>query len=157
MNSIHQHTVEGIRGEEVELSRFKGKKMIIVNVASECGFTPQYQQLQELYEEFQDKLVVLGFPSNDFGDQEPGSNEDIQTFCSTRFGVSFPMMAKVGVKKQPHPVYQWLQDKSLNGKMDTAVQWNFHKYLLDEDGQLVQSLPSSTSPFDDAVLEWLQS
>ncbi len=131
--------------------------MIVVNVASECGYTPQYQQLQELYEEFQDKVVVLGFPSNDFGGQEPGTNQEIQQFCSARYGVSFPMAAKVGVRKNPHPVYQWLQQKSLNGKMDSEVKWNFHKYLLDENGQLVASYPSSTSPFDDAILDWVQS
>jgi len=157
MSSIHQYSVEGIGGEEIELSQYKGKKMLVVNVASECGFTPQYQQLQELYEEFQDKLTVLGIPSNDFGGQEPGTNKDIQAFCTDRFGVSFPMAAKVSIRNNPHPVYQWLQQKQLNGRMDTKVKWNFHKYLLDEDGQLVQSLSSSTSPFDDAILNWIGS
>ncbi len=130
---------------------------MIVNVASECGYTPQYRQLQELYSEFHDKLVIVGFPSNDFGGQEPGTSADIQAFCERNYGVSFPIAAKVRIKKDPHPVYQWLQNRSENGHSDTRVQWNFHKYLLDEEGQLVESLPSAVSPLDDQVLDWLQN
>ncbi len=155
VNSIHKFKAEGIRGEEIDFARFAGRKIIVVNVASACGCTPQYGQLQELYEEYKDKLVVVGFPSNDFGGQEPGANEEIQEFCTTKYGVRFPMAAKVGVVKSPHPIYEWLAKKEQNGEMDTRVQWNFHKYLLDEKGQLVKSLPSAVSPFDDEVLKWL--
>lgn len=156
MNSIHTFKVEGIRGEEIDFSHYKGKKIIVVNVASECGFTPQYQQLQELYKEFNDKLVVVGFPCNDFGGQEPGTNETIEAFCQSRFGVAFPMAAKVNITKEPsHPLYEWFGQQSLNGVMDTEVKWNFHKYLLDEEGRLIDSLPSAVSPLDDEVLQWL--
>ncbi len=156
-HSIHQFSLEGIGGERIEFASFKGKKLIVVNVASACGYTPQYQQLQELYEKFEDKLVIVGIPCNDFGGQEPGDNQQIKTFCSTRYGVSFPMAAKISIKgPDAHPLYQWLGSKALNGKMDTQVRWNFHKYLLDEKGVLVQSLPSAVEPFDEVILNWLQ-
>jgi glutathione peroxidase len=154
VNTIHTFKVEGIRGEEIDFSRFAGKKIIVVNVASECGFTPQYQQLQELYDEFQDKLSIVGFPCNDFGGQEPGTNEEIQAFCQSHYGVNFPMAAKISLKKPP-PIYEWLAHKSQNGSMDTEVKWNFHKYLLDEAGQLKHSFPSAVSPLDDKILSWL--
>lgn len=131
---------------------------MVVNVASECGFTPQYQQLQELYEEFHDKLTIVGFPSNDFGGQEPGTNEEIRAFCTRRYGVDFPLAAKITIKgSEKHPVYQWLTQKSKNGVADSQVQWNFYKYLLDENGHLVQSFPSSVSPLDEQILDWLAS
>lgn len=156
MESIHQFKIEGIEGEEIDFARFKGKKIIVVNVASECGYTPQYQQLQELYQEFQDKLVIVGFPCNDFGGQEPGSNEQIREFCTRRYGVTFPLSAKVSVKgAAAHPVYQWLARQERNGSPGGEVRWNFHKYLLDENGQLVKHLPSSAGPFDDDILEWV--
>lgn len=156
MHSIHQFKVAGINGKEVNFAHFKGKKIIVVNVASECGYTSQYQQLQELYKEFQDKLVIVGIPSNDFGGQEPGSNEEIQAFCTLNFGVKFPMTTKVAILgASPHPIYQWLTSKAQNGVLESEVSWNFQKYLLDESGQLVQFYPSSVSPFDDAILEWL--
>lgn len=155
MHSIHKFKAEGIVGEEIDFARYKGRKIIVVNVASECGYTPQYRQLQELYEEFKDRVVVVGFPCNDFGGQEPGSNEEIKEFCTTNYGVSFPMAAKVGIKRRPHPIYEWLMNKSLNGVKDSAVQWNFHKFLLDEEGRLVNVLPSGVSPLDDAILEWI--
>ena len=153
MTSIHQFKVERIDGDEIDFADFKGKKLLVVNVASECGYTSQYQQLQELYDHFKDKIAVIGFPSNDFGGQEPGTNEAIQQFCSTQFGVQFPMAAKVVIKgPDAHPIYQWLTDKSLNGKMDAEVRWNFHKFLLDEHGALVQVFPSSVSPLSDEIL-----
>lgn len=158
MHSIHQFKVKGIEGSEIDFAQFAGKKLIIVNVASECGYTPQYQQLQELYEEFQDKLVIVGFPSNDFGRQEPGTNQEIQAFCKTRYGVTFPLSVKITINGTTvHPVYQWLTRKSDNGVADSEVRWNFHKYLLDEKGQLVKSLPSSVSPLDEQILDWLNS
>ena len=115
---------------------FKGKKIMVVNVASECGYTPQYQQLQELFEEFEDKLIIVGFPSNDFGNQEPSSNAEIKTFCSLKYGVTFPMAAKISIKgNSSHPIYQWLTTADANKKLDSEVKWNFNKYLLDENGQ----------------------
>lgn len=153
MNSIHTFKVEGIDGELIDLADFKGKKMMVVNVASECGYTPQYQQMQELYEEFGERLVIIGFPANNFGGQEPGKNSEIREFCSLRYGVTFPLSAKIDITT--HPVYQWLTQKSRNGVMDSQVDWNFQKYLLDEDGHLLRTLPSSTSPLDETVLDWL--
>lgn len=130
---------------------------MIVNVASECGFTPQYQQLQELYEEFQDKLAIIGFPSNDFGGQEPGTNEDILSFCQSHYGVNFPMASKISIRPRPHEIYAWLSERIQNGVLDSEVQWNFHKFLLDENGQLVYSFPSAVSPFDERILNWLSA
>ncbi len=155
MNTIHTFKVESIEGGEIDFARFMGKKIIIVNVASACGFTPQYGQLQELYEGFRDKLTIVGFPANNFGGQEPGSNQEIREFCSLRYGVSFPMAAKIDIST--HPIYQWLTKKALNGKMDSAVNWNFQKYLLNESGQLVRCLPSAASPFDDEIMDWINS
>ena len=158
MNSIHHFKVENIEGEEIDFAQFKGKKIIVVNVASECGYTPQYQQLQELYATFKNKLVIVGFPANDFGGQEPGSNAQIQQFCTSVYGVNFPMAAKISIKgPKPHPIYQWLTQKKLNGQIDAEVQWNFCKFLLDENGQLIQYLPSAISPLDEQVLDWINS
>ena len=153
MNTIHTFKVESIEGGEIDFAQFKGKKIIIVNVASACGYTPQYEQLQELYEGFSDKMTIIGFPANNFGGQEPGSNKEIKEFCSLRYGVTFPLAAKIDINT--HPVYQWLTQKALNGKMDSTVNWNFQKYLLNENGQLVHCFPSATSPFDDEIIEWL--
>ncbi len=156
MDSIHKFKVEGIEGDEIDFATFKGKKMLVVNVASECGYTSQYQQLEELYEEFNDRLVIIGFPSNDFGGQEPGTNEEIKSFCTNRFQVSFPLAAKVKILGQEiHPVYQWLTRQAQNGVMDSEVKWNFNKYLLNEDGQLVKYYPSSVSPIDEVILDWV--
>ncbi|GJM33118.1 MAG: glutathione peroxidase [Saprospiraceae bacterium] len=156
MDSIHKFKVEGIEGNEIDFATFKGKKMMVVNVASECGYTPQYQQLQELYEEFNDKLVIIGFPSNDFGDQEPGTNEEIKSFCTSRYQVSFPLTAKIKIRGEgAHPVYRWLTRKDQNGIMDSKVQWNFNKYLLDKDGYLIRYYPSSVSPIDQEILDWI--
>ncbi|MEM8907111.1 MAG: glutathione peroxidase [Bacteroidota bacterium] len=155
MASIHQFKVEGIRGEEINFADFEGKKIIVVNVASECGYTPQYQQLQELYQEFKDKLVIVGFPSNDFGGQEPGTDLEIRTFCERNYGVTFPLATKIVI--QTEPIYQWLGQKDRNGRMDSEVKWNFQKYCLDEAGQLVHVFPSAIAPFDDQILDWLNS
>ena len=156
MTSIYKFRVEGISGEEIDFADFKGKKILVVNVASECGFTPQYAQLQDLYNEFRDQLVIVGFPSNDFGGQEPGTNHEIQTFCNRNFGVSFPLAAKITILgKDMHPVYRWLTQKSMNGYADSEVQWNFQKYLLDENGQLVAVFPSAVDPCSEAILDFL--
>ncbi len=158
MASIHEFKVEGIDGNEIDFSGFKGKKIMVVNVASECGFTSQYQQLQEIYETFKDKLVIVGFPSNDFGSQEPGTNAEIKTFCSLNFGVTFPMAAKISIiGKNSHFIYKWLTNKTANKKSDSEVKWNFYKYLLDENGQLVDFYPSSVDPFDDRIIDWINA
>jgi glutathione peroxidase len=156
MNSIHAYTTTSIEGKELDLSTFAGRKMLIVNVASACGYTPQYQQLQELHEHFSDKIAVIGFPCNDFGAQESGSETEIQTFCTVRFGVTFPLSAKVGIKKNTHPIYQFLTQKALNGVSDNDVKWNFQKYLLNERGELMHVLPSSVSPLDETILDFIQ-
>jgi glutathione peroxidase len=158
MTTIHQFKVEGIDGNEIDFAAFKGKKIMVVNVASECGYTPQYQQLQEIFEEFADKLIIVGFPSNDFGNQEPGTNAEIKTFCSLKYGVTFPIAAKISIKgNNSHPIYKWLTTKEANKKIDSEVAWNFNKYLLDKNGQLVDFYPSAVDPFDERILNWIMS
>lgn len=145
--SIYDITVETIDGKKATLAAYKGKKILIVNVASECGFTSQYTDLQETYAEHKDELVVLGFPCNQFGGQEPGSNEEIAQFCSSKFSVDFPMYAKLDVKGNgQHELYQWLTDKSQNGWNDQAPTWNFCKYLISEDGKLKKFYASAIKP-----------
>lgn len=152
LESIHQFKIAGIDGKEINFADFKGKKVMIVNVASECGYTPQYAQMQELYERFQDKLVIVGFPANNFGGQEPGTHDQIQSFCTKNYGVTFPLTAKIDIKTDP--IYQWLTQESKNGVMNSQVQWNFSKYLLDENGQLVSCYPSAVSPVDDVIVDF---
>lgn len=153
MDSIHRFKVEGIAGNKIDFADFKGKKILVVNVASECGYTPQYAQLQELYETHKDKLIIVGLPSNDFGGQEPGSNAEIAHFCKMRYGVSFPMTEKIHIKgPEIHPLYHWLTHKSENGVMDSEVKWNFQKYLLNETGQLIGIFPPSLNPLEDSLL-----
>ncbi len=153
MTSIYSFKVESIRGELIDFSAFKGKKILIVNVASECGLTPQYAQLQDLYTEFKDKLTVIGFPANNFGGQEPGTNAEIQTFCSVKFGVGFPMAAKISVTgKDQHPLYQWLTQKSANGLKDSEVSWNFQKYLINEEGQLIRVFEPAVEPCSEELI-----
>lgn len=151
MATFHDFTITGIDGKTINFADYKGKRILVVNVASECGYTPQYEQLQELYEEMKDKLVVVGFPCNDFGGQEPGEAAEIQNFCKVRYGVTFPLTEKVSIKKDTHPIYKWLTRKSENGVMDGLVSWNFCKFLIDENGQLTHALPSNVSPFDDRI------
>ncbi len=156
MSTIHQFRVEGLDGDVIDFAAFAGKKILIVNVASECGYTPQYQQLQELHTHFSDRLAVVGFPSNDFGGQEPGDASQIRQFCSTRFGVSFPLAAKVHIKPpHTHPVYRWLTSAVENGHSDSTVSWNFQKYLLDENGCLLAVFPPACEPLDPSILAYL--
>jgi glutathione peroxidase len=155
MQSIHSYKTTSIEGKELNLSAFKGRKMLIVNVASACGYTPQYAQLQELHEHFSDKIAVIGFPCNDFGAQESGSETEIKEFCTVRFGVTFPLSAKIGIKNNTHPIYQFLTQKALNGVSDNEVRWNFQKYLLNENGELMHVFPSSVSPLDEAITDVL--
>jgi glutathione peroxidase len=150
--SIYDYTVKSIEGEDVSLSKYKGKKILIVNVASECGYTPQYKELQALHEKHGDKLVILGFPANDFLGQEPGTNQEIQSFCTKNFGVTFPMFEKVTVKgDQIAPVYKWLTDKELNGWNTQAPRWNFCKYLIGENGELIAFFASSVTPLSEEI------
>jgi glutathione peroxidase len=157
--SFHDFTVKTIDGKDFSLSKLKGKKVLVVNVASKCGLTPQYQQLQELYAKYsKDKFVIVGFPANNFGKQEPGSNAEIKEFCTANFGVEFPMMEKISVKGDDiAPLYQWLTSKSKNGKEDAEVAWNFQKFLIDEKGNWVGSVPPQVLPNSPEVIAWIEN
>ena len=155
--SLHEFVVEDIFGDTFDMASLKGKKVMVVNTASKCGLTPQYEDLEKLYQEYKDKgLVIIGFPANNFMNQEPGTNDDIIEFCQSNYGVSFPMMSKISVKgSDKAPIYQWLTSKELNGKMDSEVSWNFQKYLIDENGQLVDMVPPREKPNSERVMAWL--
>ena len=155
--NLYDFTVTDIDGKKFDLSQFKGKKVMIVNVASKCGLTPQYELLQELYDEYKDKgLVIVGFPANNFKDQEPGSNREIKEFCTRNYGVTFPMMEKISVAgNNQAPIYRWLTKKSENGKIDQEVTWNFQKFLIDEKGNLVDVVMPKESPKSEVILNWL--
>lgn len=157
MRTLHDFSVTDINGNAFDLSSLKGKKVLLVNTASECGLTPQYAQLQELYENYGGEgFEIIGFPSNDFAGQEPGSEADIASFCQKNYGVTFPMMAKVQVKGNGvAPVYAWLTRKSENGVSDYEVKWNFHKFLIDEQGKLVRDIAPQASPLDEDILDWV--
>jgi glutathione peroxidase len=157
VTSLYDIKINDINGNAMDLNQYKGKKILFVNVASECGYTPQYKQLQELYESSKDVLVIIGCPSNDFGGQEPGSGEEIVTFCKKNYGVTFPLTEKVGIKSNTHPLYQWLTQKSLNGKSDNNVAWNFSKFLVNANGDLEMALPSAVTPLDEKILSWVKS
>ena len=156
-NSIHQFKVKDINGEVFDMATLKGKKVLVVNTASKCGLTPQYEELQELYETYKDKgFTVIGFPANDFMNQEPGSRLEIQEFCTKNYGVTFKMMDKVSTKgKKQSPIYQWLTQKSKNGVKDSKVTWNFQKYLIDEEGKLVDFVVPKKSPMSDEIVDWI--
>jgi glutathione peroxidase len=154
--SIHHFTVNAIDGSRIDFSSFKGKKILIVNTASECGYTPQYKDLQELSQVYSDKLVVVGFPANNFGGQEPGSNQMIQTFCKKNYEVTFPMSEKISVKGHDMaPIYQYLTQKKQNGRMDAEVNWNFNKFLLDENGMIIKKFESNVLPMDKQIISLL--
>ena len=150
--SIHSLSIKSIDGKKINLSDFKGKKILFVNVASECGFTKQYADLQALHEKFQDKLVIIGLPCNQFGGQEPGTAKQIQSFCQLNFGVEFLITEKINVKgNDQHPIYAWLTNKELNGKKSSSVKWNFQKYLVDENGQFIDYYFSITKPMSTKI------
>ena len=155
--TIYQFEVEDITGKAFPLSNLQGKKVMIVNTASKCGLTPQYKELEALYQQYKDKdFVIIGFPANNFLKQEPGTNEEIATFCQVNYGVSFPMMSKISVKgKDMHPLYQFLTQKSKNGVMDSKVSWNFQKYLIGKDGHLEKVIAPKTLPNDPEVTQWI--
>ncbi len=156
-NSIHQFKVKSIDGKIVDFAKFKGKKILVVNTASECGYTPQYEGLQKLYEANKDKLVVVGFPCNQFGGQESGTEETIKEFCKARFGVTFPLTSKVDVKGDNiAPIYKWLCTKEENGVLDATIKWNFNKFLLDENGKMLAYFPSKTKPDSEEIANLLK-
>ena len=145
--SIYSFKVEALDGSIIDLSKYRGKKILIVNTASKCGYTPQYEGLQKLYDKYKDRLVIIGFPANNFGGQEPGTNVEIKEFCTKNYGVSFPMAAKVSVKGDDiAPIYKWLCNMTENGVMDAEIKWNFGKFLLDEKGNLISYFPSKVAP-----------
>lgn len=156
--TIYDFKVEDIDGKSVDLASFKGKKVMIVNTASKCGLTPQFEELEKLYNLYKASgFVVIGFPTNDFMSQDPGSNEEIKAFCTKNYGVSFPMMAKIKVKgDEKHPLYQFLTQKEKNGLEDNKVQWNFQKYLINESGKLVKVIRPNTSPLDEEIQNWIK-
>ncbi len=155
---IYDFDFVDIGGTLTSISRFKNKYLLIVNVASECGFTNQYQQLQELYDVYKEKLEIIGFPCNDFGGQEPDGEENIKTFCEKNYGVNFPLSSKINIQNEPvNEIYHWLCHKSENGEFDSKVSWNFQKYLLNMDGTLLNVFKSNVSPFDDRIISILES
>lgn len=157
-SSFYDFKVKDIDGNDFYLAKLKGKKVLVVNTASKCGLTPQYKQLQSLYEQFGgEKFVIVGFPANNFMKQEPGTNEEIAEFCEKNYGVTFPMMEKISVKGDDmHPLYHWLTEKSKNEVLDSEVGWNFQKYLVDEKGQLVKMVEPKTKPDDEQIVSWIK-
>jgi glutathione peroxidase len=157
-SGFYDFKVRTLEGKDFDFASLKGKKVMIVNTASKCGYTPQYEDLQTLYEQYGQKLVIIGFPANNFMNQEPGSAEEIRQFCTSKYEVTFPMMEKISVKgKDMHPLYQWLTSKDKNGVMDSSVKWNFQKYLIDENGKLVDVLYSKEKPESEKVINWLSA
>ena len=157
IQTIYEFKVTDLYGNEFDFSRLKGKKILIVNTASECGLTPQYKDLEAIYEKYKDlNFVIVGFPANNFGSQEPGSNQEIAKFCEKNYGVTFPMMSKISVKgKDIHKIYQYLTEKNRNGLQDSEVEWNFQKYLINEKGELVKVLSPRVLPTDAAIVGWI--
>ncbi|MGE8434159.1 glutathione peroxidase [Chryseobacterium joostei] len=155
--TIYDFKVEGLDGKEINFADFKGNKILIVNTASECGFTPQYADLEKVYEEYKDKLVVVGFPANNFGGQEPGTNTEIGAFCQKNYGVTFPMAAKVSVKGDDiAPIFKYLTEQELNGVKNTSILWNFTKFLIDENGKLIDTYVSTTKPTSESITKHLK-
>ncbi len=151
--SIHSFKVKGLDGKQIDFASFKGKKILVVNTASKCGYTPQYESLEKVYEQYKNKLVIIGFPCNQFGGQEPGSNEEIADFCKKNYGVTFPLADKIDVKGATMaPIYQWLTQKSKNGVVDANISWNFNKFLLDENGKMIAYFPSNVKPDSEEIL-----
>lgn len=151
--SIYDFKITGLDGKEIDFSNYKGKKILVVNTASECGYTPQYADLQKLYDKYKDKLVIIGFPANNFGGQEPGSNAEIASFCQKNYGVTFPMAQKVSVKgNDAHPIFKYLEEEAKKlGAQDPVVKWNFTKFLIDENGKLVKVFPSKVKPMSEEI------
>jgi glutathione peroxidase len=156
--SLYDIRVKTLEGDDFDFSSLKGRKVMIVNVASKCGFTPQYKDLEDMYRKYEGEIVIIGFPANNFGNQEPGTAAEIREFCSQNYGVTFPMMEKISVRGDDiHPLYKWLTSKEKNGVMDSEVKWNFQKYLIDENGKLVDVLYSREKPESEKSINWLSS
>jgi len=156
ITTLYDFKVPALDGSTIDFSKFKGKKILIVNTASECGYTPQYADLQKLYEAHKSNLVIVGFPANNFGGQEPGTNTEIKEFCKKNYGVTFPMADKVSVKGDDiHPLFKWLTTKSENGVTDAEIKWNFTKFLLDEKGKLIAVFPSKVNPNSEEITKYL--
>lgn len=155
--TLYNFTTKSLDGEGFNLSSLKGKKVLIVNTASKCGLTPQYKDLETLYEKYgSDNFVIVGFPANNFAEQEPGTNKEISEFCTKNYGVTFPMMSKISVKGDDiDPIYSWLTKKSENGLMDAPVQWNFQKFLIDENGKLIDMVPPKELPTNDRIIKFI--
>jgi glutathione peroxidase len=156
-SSIYDFKVSGLNGEEIDFAKFKGKKILIVNTASECGYTPQYADLQKLHEKYKDKLVVIGFPANNFMGQEPGTNEQIKDFCQKNYGVTFPLAKKVSVTGDDiHPLFKYLTEEGKKiGAAEPVIRWNFTKFLVDENGKLVKVFPSKVNPLSEEITVYL--
>jgi glutathione peroxidase len=154
---IYQYSVPGLDGTTIDFASFKGKKILIVNTASKCGLTPQYEELEELYKTYGKKLVIVGFPANNFMGQEPGTNEEISTFCKKNYGVTFPMAAKISVKgNDTHPLYKYLKEQAKAKKLEDPVSWNFGKFLLNESGELIATFSPRTTPMSEEITQWLK-
>ena len=158
VNSVHQFKVKDLYGEDFDFSTLKGKKIMIVNTASKCGLTPQYKILQKVYNTYKDQnFTIIGFPANNFKEQEPGTNAEIAEFCKKNYGVTFPMMSKIDVKgENQHKVYQFFTQKDKNGFSNNEVKWNFQKYLIDENGKLVNVISPSIQPDSDVITDWIK-
>ena len=156
--SIYQFKVIDLNGKTFDFATLKGKKILVVNTASKCGYTRQYEQLEAIYKKYKDEnFVIVGFPANNFGSQEPGTNSEIATFCKVNYGVTFPMMSKISVKgSDTNEVYQFLTQKAKNGLKDSNVEWNFQKYLLNEKGELEQVYLSGVKPNDEKIINWIE-
>ena len=154
---IYDITINDIEGKQINLNDFKGKYVLFVNVASNCGFTRQYKDLQTLYDKYKDELVIVGVPCNQFGGQEPGDEEQISIFCSEKYNVTFPMTEKIAVRgSNQHPLYKWLTSKDLNGRKNSSVKWNFQKYLVDKDGNLIDYWYSLTNPTSSKITNYIR-
>jgi len=152
--SIYDFRMAAITGEEIDFKQYKGKKLLIVNTASECGFTPQYEDLQKLHELHGKNIVILGFPANNFGEQEPGTNSEILNFCKENYAVTFQMFSKISVEgSDMAPLYQWLTDKAKNGWNEEAPNWNFCKYYINEKGELMKFYASAINPMSEELLK----
>ncbi len=154
--TIYDFKVPSLDGNTIDFSKYKGKNILIVNTASQCGYTKQYADLEKLYEKYKGNLVIIGFPANNFGQQEPGSNADIKEFCSKNYGVTFPMAEKISVKGEDiHPLFKWLTSKQENGVTDAEIKWNFTKFLIDKNGKLVAVFPSAVTPMSEEITKYL--
>lgn len=156
--SFYDFTVTDIEGNPFSLAQLKGKKVLVVNTASKCGLTPQYEDLEKLYREYKDTgLVIIGFPANNFANQEPGTEEEIAAFCEKNYGVTFPMMSKISVKGDDmHPLYSWLTNEDENGVESSKVSWNFQKYMISEQGELVGHVAPRKNPYHSDIISWLE-